>query len=477
MRTALLAFTLLFTTALTAQEVVTFESVGSISKQELTDAYGFLIQNGVDMYKVTYTTPDVFGVQDTASGLLVLPDDYTKEYPSLIYHHGTIDNKQDVPSNLAGGYQLATVFGGGGYVTLAPDFLGLGESRGFQLYVHADTEASASVDMYRALRTYAEENNDFFINDQVFLTGYSQGGHASMASQRLINQAFAGDIEVTAAAHMSGPYSVSEAMINSTLSDEPFFFGAYLANVILSYQIAYGDIYDSLEQIFQPQYVPLVEQYRDGEIGLFVLNDSINTRLAAETGSVVPNRIIQDSIAEIARNLPAGHPIAEALKDNDTYDFVPVAPTRLYYCMADDQVTFRNAIIADSAFAANGAEDIVQAFDVNSNADHGGCVSPATTSTFIFFGQFRMVTTDTEEAANLNGISVRPNPVSDVAELFIPEGAPVTADLYSATGSLLDRRTYTGGTHQVDMSTLPAGLYFMRYTRVGVSRTVKLVVR
>ena len=476
MRQLLLALAGLFSLTLSAQEVVTFEQVGSISKQSLTDTYGFLIQNGVDMYKVTYTTPDVFGVQDTASGLLVLPDDYTKAYPSLIYHHGTIDNKQDVPSNLAGGFQLATVFGGVGYVTLAPDFLGLGESRGFQLYVHADTEASASVDMYRALLNYGGTNADFFINEQLFLTGYSQGGHASMASQRLINQQYADEIEVTAAAHMSGPYSISEAMIESTLGDEPFFFGAYLANVILSYQIAYGNIYDSLEEIFQPQYVPLVEQYRDGEIGLFVLNDSINTRLLAETGTVVPNNILQDSIVQIARTLPDGHPIAEALRDNDVYDFVPEAPTRLYYCMADDQVTFRNAIIADSAMNAAGAAN-VQAFDVNSNADHGGCVNPATTSTVIFFGQYRTVSTGTEAPVDLTGIGIRPNPASETAELFVPAGAPVRARLYDATGRLLDDRRYAPGTHTIDVSALGSGLYFAQYTREGISRTVKLVVR
>ena len=477
MRHTLLLFCLAITTCLSAQTVVDISPLGSISKQVLTDSYGFVIQNGVTMHKVTYTTPDVFGVQDTASGLLVLPEDNTKAYPGLIYHHGTIDNKQDVPSNLAGGYQLATLFGGAGYVTVAPDFLGLGESRGFQLYVHADTEASASVDMYRALRTYAEDNDLFYLNEQLFLTGYSQGGHASMASQRLINQELSDDITVTAAAHLSGPYSISEAMIESTLGDEPFFFGAYIANVLLSYQLAYGNIYNELVDVFRPQYVPLVEQYRDGEIGLFVLNDSINNRLLAEYGEVVPSRILQDSTVQAARTLPAGHPIAEALIDNDVYDFVPTAPTRLYYCMADDQVTFRNAIIADSAFAANGAVDIVQAFDVNSNADHGGCVSPAVTSTIIFFGQYRQTSTDTEAAAALAGLSVQPNPVGDVAEVYVPAGAPTVWTLYTATGRLIDQRRFAPGTHRIEVGHLPSGVYFALVDRGDARRTLKLVKR
>ena len=475
MRYFLLSCVLCISLSASAQEVVSLEAVGSFSKAELAADYGFLIQNGVDMFKVTYTTPDVFGVQDTASGLLVLPDDYTREYPSLIYHHGTIDNKQDVPSNLAGGFQLAVIFGGVGYATVAPDFLGLGESRGFQLYVHADTEASASVDMYKAVRDYAATTNEFFINEQLFLTGYSQGGHASMASQRLINLSGDDDVQVTAAAHMSGPYSISGAMIETTLGDEPYGFGAYLANVILSYNIAYGNIYDDLGEIFRAPYVPLVEQYRDGELGLFALNDSINTRLAA-TGEVIPNRILHDSIVEIARNLPDGHPIAEALKDNDVFDFVPEAPTRLFYCAADDQVTFRNAIIADSVMNAAGATDLV-AINVEPTADHGGCVSPAVTNTIIFFGALREIGTDTKEAEQLAGITVQPNPLGEVAELYVPAGEPVVMRLYSATGQLLRNAPLAAGNHRIDVDELSAGLYFLTFDRAGVRRVLKVVKR
>ncbi|MEM1215520.1 MAG: hypothetical protein AAGJ82_07545, partial [Bacteroidota bacterium] len=197
--------------SLTAQTLVSIEAKGQRSQAQLTVQYGAFIQNGVEMWKVTYTTPDVFNQLDTASGLLIVPQrEETTIYPLAVYQHGTVDGPQDIPSNLQGGYQLALILGGMGYATLAPDYLGAGEARGFHPYVHADSEASAAVDMIRAVRAYAAEL-DLFLNDQVFVTGYSQGGHASMALHRALELEVE-DIDITAGSHLSGPYSISGIM-------------------------------------------------------------------------------------------------------------------------------------------------------------------------------------------------------------------------------------------------------------------------
>ncbi|HRJ15543.1 MAG TPA: hypothetical protein PLI34_11150, partial [Saprospiraceae bacterium] len=116
---------------LNAQQLISSQYKGMVSQAQLALQYGPLMQNGVRMYKITYTTPDVFGQQDTASGLLVVPIRPGFTLPLLCYQHGTLDGPNDAPSALAGGYQLALVFGGLGYVTAAPDLLGIGESRGF----------------------------------------------------------------------------------------------------------------------------------------------------------------------------------------------------------------------------------------------------------------------------------------------------------------------------------------------------------
>ena len=162
----------------------------------------------VDLYKVTYNTPDINGQTSIASGLLCIPTDETMIFPLTCYQHGTVAGREDVPSNLMGGFTLPLILAGSGYVVVAPDFLGLGDSPGIHPYVHAETEASVGVDMMRAVRELdADEDFGLFeLSDQVFVAGYSQGGHAAMALHRVLETELSNEFEVSGSAPMSGPY-------------------------------------------------------------------------------------------------------------------------------------------------------------------------------------------------------------------------------------------------------------------------------
>jgi hypothetical protein len=193
---------------LSAQKLLKSQKIGSLSKFELQLVYGGLIRYGIDLHKVWYLTPNIAGKPDTASGLVIFPQVEGIPQPLLCYQHGTVDGPADVPSNRAGGWELAGVGAALGYVACTADYLGLGESKGFHPYIHAATEASCAVDLLYATRELAKQLN-FPLKNQLFLTGYSQGGHASMALHRLLEQNYTKDFPVTAAAHLSGPYSVS----------------------------------------------------------------------------------------------------------------------------------------------------------------------------------------------------------------------------------------------------------------------------
>lgn len=395
---------------LSAQQLISSGLVGTRSKAQLQALFGFFIQNGIKMYKITYVTPDIFGQPDTASGLLVVPvRSLPSSYPLLCYQHGTVGSKTDVPSNLQGGWELAAVFGGMGYVTAAPDFLGLGEARGFHPYVHAETEASAAVDMLFAVRQFAEEN-DVAINEQLFISGYSQGGHAGMALHRSIEQDHSDEFTVTAAAHMSGPYSISGAMRDKILSDDPYYFAAYLPYTVLSYNLAYG-LFDDIEEYFKQPYADMIEQFYNEEIDLGDLNDMLIDQLELEFGASVTKNMFQDSVLQGVINNP-NHPANVALRANDVYEWVPVSPTRLYYCLADDQVTYRNSIIADSVMTTVLGATTVDAINVNPNADHGGCVQPAVTAAIFFFAELQEITVGNNEVIAAPRPELYPNPAS-----------------------------------------------------------------
>ncbi len=460
-----------------AQEVISIELKRTRTLAQLNDdyaEYGSIAQNGVELYAITYSTDDVFGERDTASGLLIIPireGDFA--YPMLCYQHGTVASRNDVPSNLQGGFQLGEVFSSIGYVVVAPDFLGLGTSRGFHPYVHADSEASAGIDMILAVKKYAEEN-EIFINDQLFISGYSQGGHAAMALQRAIEANPGLGLDVTASAPLSGPYSISEVMKDQILSDSPYFYPAYVPNTLLSYNYVYGIFDDPISATFKEPYATDIERFYNEEINLTQLNSLLIQKLQSQTGGVIAKRILHDSIITILLEEPE-HPLNVALRDNDLLDWTPQAPTRLVYCMADDQVPFRNSTLADSLLNANGALDL-ESVDVNSNFNHGQCATPANVYAAIFFDQYKEITTSSvpQDIQPLN-IHVFPNPTS--SEIFFSKTETgMKATLISMTGNKILEQDLIG--NNMDLKGISSGLYVLRIeSSKGASQLVKLVVR
>jgi hypothetical protein len=457
-----------------AQQLIDSQFKGSRTLAQMQASYGLLMENGIRMYKIRYTTLDVHGVPDTASGLVVIPvRNQTYAYPLICVQHGTVDSKTDVPSNLQGGWQLAAVFAGQGYVASAADFLGLGDSRGFHPYVHAASEASASIDMLFAVREFAQQE-DIALNDQLFITGYSQGGHAAAAVHREIQENFSDDFTVTASAPLSGPYSISGEMKRVILADEAYFFPAYLPNTALSYNEVYG-LYESIDQFFKEPYASAIQQFRDGQISLFNLNTTLIDLLTQNTGASVTRHMLQDSIVEILRNEPE-HPINIALADNDVYDWAPEAPTRLFYCMADDQVAFRNSVVADSVMNLNGAPDI-DAIDLNPNYDHGQCVEPALIATSIFFSTFKELVLDSpEQEIAADSWTAFPNPAGDW--LYLKE-SPLegTLQLFDLNGRVVLSQVIRGTNEPVHVAHLPEGVYIAQFLSNGFSRTGRVVIQ
>ncbi|MEO6038641.1 MAG: T9SS type A sorting domain-containing protein, partial [Saprospiraceae bacterium] len=410
-------------------------------------------------------------------GLLVVPNDLSKVYPRLVYQHGTSGSKLEVPSYTAnsGEGTIGLLFAGLGYVTMAPDYLGLGISKGFHPYVHAASEASVAMDMLRAVQQYTDQNG-IHINSQLFLTGYSQGGHAAMALHRAIEQDSTNEFTVTAAAPMSGPYSISGVMRNLILTDAVYYYPAYIPNTVLSYQTVYGNLFTQISDIFRPAYVDLVTQFYAGQISLGTLNSQLITLLTSNEGACRPIKLFKDEVLQAIINDP-NQPMNLALAKNDTYThWIPEAPMRLFYCMADDQVPFLNSIVAGDSLTAAGAPDFLIS-DVNSTADHGGCVNPALTATAIFFAGFQQVTTDANTPANDWQLTMSPNPASTALNL---QGIPTAGKLVvvDMSGRVVLNTYVRKGQQTIDVTGLENGLYLARFSAPGKNAwTEKLLIR
>ena len=123
---------------------------------------------------------------------------------SVSYQHGTAFLRKEVASqNWKSFFDSESLVGeilaSVGCATVIPDYIGLGDSPGSQPYIHAATVASTVIDMLRATRTFCATNG-VRLNSQLFLIGFSQGGHASLATQREIERAYTNEFTITASA-------------------------------------------------------------------------------------------------------------------------------------------------------------------------------------------------------------------------------------------------------------------------------------
>ena len=441
-----------------SQEVVSSEFLISYDQEYFTEELEIAFSKyGVDLYRINYTTTDLTGALDTASGLLVIPQLEDVNFGLVSYSHGTVGSRYEVPSYLSFEHRLPAIYSSMGVVTIAADFLGLGDNEGVHPYVHADSEAWVSHDMILAVQEFLPEQMGVNLNDDLVITGYSQGGHAAMALHRLIETTT--ETEVTVSIPMSGPYSISTGMRDLLNSDEEYSVVAYLANTAISYQEVYGDIYpnDNIEEFFKPPYVGFIEQFVSEEIDLWQLDALLREQLILNEGGAFPSRMVFDDIvADVLAN--DNHPINLALRDNDVFDWTPVSDTRLLYCEGDEQVGFENSLIARDKMHENGATQ-VEAINLNSAYNHTECVTPAATSLVFYLLAF-VVPTGLEELENEN-FSVFPNPTNGRFTIEIANKSNAAkVDILNIRGEKIHFIKHPQTQSDIDINLKP-GMYFI----------------
>ncbi|HMQ06142.1 MAG TPA: T9SS type A sorting domain-containing protein [Saprospiraceae bacterium] len=459
-----------------SQEFIDIEFLRNYNRSELAAQVGNIAEYGVDVYKMRYASPDLYGNMDTLSGLVAIPVAQDLLFPLLIYSHGTVSSRFNVPSRLSAESLLPTVLSSTGYIVAAPDLLGLGDSKGIHPYLHAQSSALSSFDMIRAIKEYKEVHG-IDVNEQLFITGYSQGGHTTMALHRYIQELNLQEYEITAAAPMSGPYSMSIEMFEFTMGEKEYFFPGYLVAIILSFQEVYRDVFvlPGLEEIFKKEYLSDIEEYLNEVIDLSTLNNRLVTNVRNAHGRVLSKYMINDEIYEEIWT-ENQHPFRLALADNDVYEWVPKAPTRLIYCRDDDQVVFTNSIRADSVMRALGSQDV---FAVNggNDLDHGQCIPNALTITYLFFRQFQNVKSQSSyPEAQMFAWSTYPNPANSRIILKLEDSTEEgKIYIYDMMGRCVYLGVYITGT-EIIVDSLKTGKYVLHFQNENKSITSKFFI-
>jgi len=217
------------------------------------------------IYHIQYTTVGGANEATTASAALMVPTGFgascTGARPILLYAHGATTDRAFNMANMqnAETLLLAAVFASQGYIVVAPNYAGYDTSTlPYHPYLIADQQSKDMIDGLKAARTALPLASATLTKDsgQLFITGYSQGGYVAMATHRAMQAA---GMKVNASAPMSGPYALA------AFADAVFYGevngGATVSSTLLltAYQAAYGNIYASPADVFEPQYAGGIE--------------------------------------------------------------------------------------------------------------------------------------------------------------------------------------------------------------------------
>lgn len=324
--------------------------------------------------KLKYLSPNADGELQTLSGALIFPVD-TESHGLMSIGHGTVTKYTKVastdPSASSAGLS-ALVTASQGYVTIVPDYAGYGDSRVLHPYLHAESLSSCIIDMIRATQIYCEEN-DIGLSEKLFLTGYSEGGYATLAAQRTLELELADEFQVTASAPMAGPYDL-HSTAEHILKQDSYTWPAYIGFLF----VAYDHIYDlnGLSDVFTGPYAANVQSFYDGTSTF----NEINNQLPQQLSELISQDFI-DSYLDSSETR-----YSNAFKDNGLLDWAPVAPTRLYHGMLDRTVPYEIAELTANQLQANGAVDL-QLVGIP-GATHETAGLPAVFLMLEWFGEF-----------------------------------------------------------------------------------------
>ncbi|MBK7148297.1 MAG: hypothetical protein IPH78_05610 [Bacteroidetes bacterium] len=326
----------------------------------------------VDIYDITYKSCWHDSTCILASGLVFVPKGVQKPMAEVVYHHGTRVEKGR-KKNIGGVDYLCLALAVDGYLVLQPDYIGLGHGDKFHLYQQYKSLGQASVDMIYAVR----ELNDTLhvkLNEQLFLTGYSEGGYAAVAANKYIQESYP-DIKVTATAGCSGAYDMRG--VQSEVMFQKYSHPHYLPFLLHGLNEVYRIVPD-ISVIYKPPYDSIIPAMMDG------------THSFKEIDGVLPE-VPKDMIRDTFVNLFLNDPdfiLNKALNDNSLCHWKPENPILLCYCESDEQVNYRNSIVAREGMMQLGAKHITLR-QSGKKYGHNKCAMFASTYAQLYFDSFR----------------------------------------------------------------------------------------
>lgn len=303
-----------------------------------------LVRHSVTTYKITYKT--VYkGKPIDASGLLYIPQELSQPAPLISLHHGTTFVKKNVPSE--GGFSGMEYFAAAGYVAFMPDFIGYGSSADiFHPYYDRKHAASSIIDGLKSVKEFLHAHSIAF-NNQLFLAGYSEGGYVTLAAAEEMESNPDHGLLPTAVAAGAGGYDM-EQMLQSVTSSRYYTYPAYLAFVLMAYNIT-NDWNKPLDYFFQEKWSQVLPELMGGKYDGW----QINAKLTSEVRALLNPDFYAGLVSDESEPL-----LKEALRANSIKGWKTATPIRLYHGTRDEIIPLENSEITLANFRKLGSENV-----------------------------------------------------------------------------------------------------------------------
>ena len=355
----------------------TKKTINALWKKNKVPKIALPVKHEVDIYELIYKVQWIDGTWRNASGIYYVPKT-KKAVPYMMFGHGTqIHKARKITDNDAQQF-ICLAHATDGYAAMYPDYYGIGKGEGKHLYQHAWSEAHAFIYMLMAVDELNKELN-LEHNSQLFLTGYSQGGHAAFAAHKYLEKLDDPRFQVTASSPMSGAYDMTGEQEKYMFQEYPRPF--YLPYLMLSYQKAYN-IYeaDNPYDAFAAPFDTLFPSFFEG-------NDQKTLEELDKLLPKIPMKVVDPKfIAEYQAD--DNHPFKVRLRENNLTDWNPEAPVQLCYCKGDKEVSYKNSEVAYEQMTARGIEHITLN-NLSDELDHNTCAAFTVLATKYYFDRFK----------------------------------------------------------------------------------------
>jgi hypothetical protein len=213
------------------------------------------------------------------------------------------------------------------------------------------------------------------LDGEIYVTGYSQGGHATMAVQKVAQDQYPSEFNIVATAPLSGAYDLDG--VQGEVMYKTYDYPAYLPYLLVGMAETHG-FKGGLSEMIKYPYDTVVPWLFDGEHKMRELSPLL---------PAIPREMVKDDLLKAFDNNP-DFPIRQALTENSLDNWVPEAPVLMCYCKADEQVSYKNARVTHRQMHEIGAEN-VRKKHVSRKFGHNDCAAFAYMYAKMWFDSFR----------------------------------------------------------------------------------------